>query len=305
MDNPPGFSRAVDRFLAYLEVQRAAAQATVKAYGRDLCQFRQCLEESGLVAGRLKDIDSSTVRAFVVDLHRRGLGRASIGRKLSAVRRFFRFCLQQGWVTDNPAQGIANPKQDLVQPKVLSVEQALALMQAVCPADPKGCRDLALVELLYGSGLRISEALALDVIDLESGQGFVRVKGKGDKERLAPLTGPGQDRLQRYLDQRSALAFDPSEQALFLGLRGKRLQRREANRILVRLSRAAGLPEDIAPHALRHSFATHLLRSGADLRSVQELLGHSRLSTTQRYTHLSLQGIIEAYDQSHPKAKKK
>ncbi|ACV68182.1 tyrosine recombinase XerC [Desulfohalobium retbaense] len=294
----------VETFLAYLDGQRGASPATVRAYRRDLEQFEAVLRRRGLDMDRPQQIDREAVQGFAADLHRQGLRRSSVSRKLSAVRRFFRFCLQRQWVDTNPAHSVANPKQEVRHPKVLTVEQALELMDTHLPNDPKGCRDLALAELLYGSGLRISEALQLDIDDIEPGRGVVRVVGKGGKERLAPLTEPGQSRLRRYLEQRRAFVVDPQEPALFLGLRGKRLQRREANRILARLSQTAGLPEEISPHVLRHSFATHLLRSGADLRSVQELLGHSRLSTTQRYTHLSLDGIMQTYDQAHPKAKK-
>lgn len=293
----------VQTFLDYLEGQRGVALATLRGYRRDLEQFEQLLQRRGLGLEEPKQIGREAVQAYAADLHRQGLKPSSISRKLSAVRRFFRFCLQHEWIVNNPAQDMANPKQSVRRPKVLTVEQALELLDTALPNDPKSCRDLALAELLYGSGLRISEALQLDIDDVEPGRGIVRVEGKGGKARLAPLTEPGQIRLRRYLEQRRAFVLDPQQQAFFLGLRGGRLQRREANRILARLCQAAGLPEEISPHVLRHSFATHLLRSGADLRTVQELLGHSRLSTTQRYTHLSLEGLMQVYDQAHPKAK--
>jgi integrase/recombinase XerC len=227
-----------------------------------------------------------------------------MGRKLSALRSFFSFCRKMRLVAGpDPMADLPNPKQPRPRPRVLNVDQAVAVMEADTDPDPKGLRNLALGELLYGSGLRISEALGLDVDDMDLGGRVARVTGKGAKTRLVPLTSNSVKRLERYLEQRPAFKPALSETAVFLGARGKRLQRREANRILSALAASAGLPQKISPHMLRHSFATHLLQSGADMRSVQELLGHARLSTTQRYTHLSLDEIAQAYDQSHPRAK--
>lgn len=204
-------------------------------------------------------------------------------------------------ITQNPCHGVRNPKQDKPQPKFLNVDQALSLMDVSLEPSPKGLRDTALAELLYGSGLRISEAIKLNLDDVDQGQMVIRVMGKGQRERMAPLTKPGREGIKRYVSQRHAFNPDPREHALFLGIRGKRLNRREAVRIIDRLARIATLPESISPHGLRHSFATHLLQSGADLRSVQELLGHSRISTTQRYTHLNLDEVTAVYDKAHPR----
>ena len=205
----------------------------------------------------------------------------------------------------NPAAGLSNPKLPKPRPRSINVDQAFALLDAKNPADPQSRRDAALAELLYGSGLRVSEAVGLDLNDLDLGAGIARVLGKGSKERLAPLSDTCRQSLADYLAVRHAFTSDGSEQAVFLGVRGKRLQRREADRILHALSLEAGLPAAVSPHVLRHSFATHLLTSGADMRAVQELLGHSRLSTTQRYTHLNLDRLAKAYDQAHPRARKK
>ncbi len=201
--------------------------------------------------------------------------------------------------------GLRNPKQDKRHPKALNVDQALALLEAKLSPDPEGLRDLALAEMLYGAGLRVSEAFSLDIDDFDPASGFVRVMGKGGKERLAPLGRTALSRLARYVGQRGALLGDAKERALFLGLRGGRLDRRQAARIVQNLAGLAGLPQRISPHTLRHSFATHMLEAGADLRSVQELLGHERLSTTQRYTHLNLQHLMQTYDKAHPKARDK
>ncbi|MDD4953169.1 MAG: tyrosine-type recombinase/integrase, partial [Desulfovibrionaceae bacterium] len=205
----------------------------------------------------------------------------------------------------NPAAAVRSPKQDKRHPRALNVDQALGVMQAHVAPGPEGLRDLALAELLYGSGLRISEAVGLDIYDLDLESGLVRVLGKGAKERVVPLSDASKRRLSAYLDQRRAFSSPPDEAALFLGLRGRRLNRRQANRIVRGLAAAAGLPVNVHPHMLRHSFATHLLEGGADLRDVQELLGHKRISTTQRYTHLNLGHIMRIYDKAHPRAANK
>lgn len=292
-------------FIDYLFVEKGYSEATINAYKRDLHQFNAFLQQKTLSLRTPGNLSRDHIRGYLAEMHRGRLGKSTMARKLSSLRSFFRFCLKRRLIHSDPCAGVSNPKQDTIHPKTLNVDQALAVMEVSVSADPKGVRDLALAELLYGSGLRISEALNIDLNDLDLGEGVVRVLGKGGKERLAPMTAVGCRRLARYIDQRGAFSRDPAEQALFLGLRGRRLQRREANRIVERLAKAAGLPQDISPHVLRHSFATHMLESGADLRSVQELLGHARLSTTQRYTHLNLSQITQVYDKAHPKAKKK
>jgi integrase/recombinase XerC len=211
-----------------------------------------------------------------------------------------------------PCLGVRNPEQEKRHPRVLNVDQTFALLDAPPGAsrskDPGGralaARDNALAELLYGSGLRISEALGLDLPDMDLRSGVLRVMGKGAKQRLAPLSDQSQASLQRWLEARDLLAR-PEEPALFVGAQGKRLDRRQAVRILKELCANAALPASVSPHALRHGFATHLLEAGADLRTVQELLGHARLSTTQRYTQLTLGALMKVYDQAHPRAREK
>ncbi|MFP4071147.1 MAG: tyrosine recombinase XerC, partial [Desulfovibrionales bacterium] len=287
-ENP---SEEVQVFLAYLDVEKGYSPATLGAYGTDLVQFQSYC--AGRKVLRLGDVNRNHIRGFVAWLHGRKVSKSSMARKLSSLRSFFRFCIRKGWIERDPCAGVHNPKQDKRHPRAINADQAVALLDTERRRDPKTLRDLALAELLYGSGLRISEAVGLDLDDVDLGQGVVRVLGKGGKERLSPLTDIGANRLSRYLEQRDAFGGDLREKAFFLGLRGKRLNRREATRVLERLALEAGLPGSISPHVLRHSFATHLLESGADLRSVQELLGHSRLSTTQRYTHLSMGRIME------------
>lgn len=291
-------------FMTHLDLARGCSQATLAAYGRDLLQFEDHLRAKSLDPGQPAKVTRTEIRGFLGELHRRGVKRSSVARKLAALRGYYRFLIRQDVITTNPCVGVVNPRQDVRHPVTLNVDQALGLVEASRQPDPRSLRDMALVELLYGSGLRVSEATGLDLNDLDLAQGVARVVGKGDKERLAPLTAPSVQRLRLYLEHRGAFGPDPGEQAVFLGLRGRRVNRREVNRIVDSLAAQAGIAQRISPHVLRHSFGTHLLQSGADLRSVQELLGHARLSTTQRYTHLDLARIVQVYDQSHPLAKK-
>lgn len=292
-------------FIGWLTVEKGYSIATVNAYGRDLEQFEEFLSGRGLTLDNPDAITRTHVQSFMADLHRRKMAKTSVARKLSSMRSFFKYMAKNGLSQSNPAAGVKNPKQEIHHPKALNVDQALALMEAKSEGDPRSLRDMALAELLYGSGLRISEALGLEIDDVDTSSGVVRVFGKGSKERLSPLSVAGAKRLDAYIAVRGEFTQSLAQKALFLGDRGGALQRRQANRILEKLAKLAGLPEDVHPHMLRHSFATHMLEAGADLRSVQELLGHSRLSTTQRYTHLTMSKIMQSYDKAHPRAKKK
>lgn len=294
----------LSRWLDHLSAEKGYSDATLAAYGRDLAQFAAFLGGRGLSLDRPEDIQKDHVRGFLATLHRAGTGKSSMSRKLSSLRGFFTFLRRLGAVSTSPLAGMSNPKQDKRHPQALNVDQALALLETQLAPDPEGLRDLALAELLYGAGLRISEALGLDMDDFDPSLGLLRIMGKGGKERLAPLGAKAMQRMARWLEQRGALARAASERALFLGLRGGRLDRREAQRIVHKLAALSGLPQRISPHTLRHSFATHMLQAGADLRTVQELLGHARLSTTQRYTHLNMQHLMQTYDKAHPRAKK-
>ena len=298
----PNLAEVCRGFLGYLRVEKGYSEATIGSYETDLFLFQEFLASRGVDIGAPETVTKDHVRGFLAEMHRRGLAKSSMGRRLSSLRTFFKFLARQQMIAKSPMAGVCNPKPEKRHPRALNVDQAVAVMETNLPADHVGARDLALAELLYGSGLRISEALELDVDDVETGSGVVRVLGKGSKERIAPLSDAAKMRLQRYLGQRQAFGPAPEEQALFLGVRGKRLQRRQANRIVEELATLAGLPQHVHPHMLRHSFATHMLEGGADLRSVQELLGHERLSTTQRYTHLNLQQIMNVYDRAHPLA---
>ena len=300
-------------FLGWLQMQKGLAVATFAAYEVDLAQFEACLREEGLSLARPEHVERRQVERFAAHLHRQAQARSSIARKLSALRSLFRYLLRHDKVTTNPTAGVRNPKQETRHPGVLNVDEVFALLDKA-PASPTGgdpadctdpaaasvLRDAALAELLYGSGLRISEALSLNMPDLRGQAGTVRVLGKGGKERLAFLSAASSEALAAWLAVRARLA-DPGERAVFVGDRGKRLNRRQAARILEAMAHRAGLTRHVAPHGLRHSFATHLLEGGADLRAVQELLGHARLSTTQRYTHVTLDALTRVYDKAHPR----
>ena len=299
----------VEDFLSWLSVERGAPETTRNAYAADLDQLVRALAARGADVGEPSAVTHRHIQAWVGELYRAGLAKSSMARKLAAARSFFRYLQRQGLVTANVAAQVHNPRQERRQPRILNVEEANALLGTAAtrgPASPQAAtlrlRDLALAELLYGSGLRISEALGLDVDDLQLGAGIARVMGKGGRERMAPLSDASREALSAWLAERPYLAPADSP-ALFVGARGGRLDRREAARRIALLCREAGLDVTVSPHALRHSFATHLLDAGADLRSVQELLGHRRLATTQRYTQVSLERLMRVYDAAHPRAK--
>ena len=304
----------VDAFLVWMEVQKGASPATLKAYGSDLAQLAEFLRGQDADLGKPETVTKRHIQAYLAWLFRLGDAKSYMASKLAATRSFFRFQQRSGAVTENVAALVRNPRQEKRHPRALNVDETFALLDTEHkPGQPGAesaeaerllCRDLALAELLYGSGLRISEALSLDMDDVQLASRVLRVMGKGSRQRLAPLSDTSCDSLKSWLDERPLMAL-PDEPALFVGSRGSRLNRREAARIVERLCRRAGLDFTVSPHSLRHSFATHLLTAGADLRSVQELLGHSRLTTTQRYTQVSLEHLMEAYDKAHPKATKK
>lgn len=290
-------------FLLYLDAQRGYSPATVEAYAVDLRGVHEFLGRRSKGLHDPAAVTKADITAYVADLHRRGLAKSSVCRKLSALRAMYRFLRQRGLAKADPCAAFSNPRLPKIHPRVLNVDQALHLLETGQQPDPETLRDQALLEVLYGSGLRVSEALTLDFRDVDLDQGLLRVLGKGKKERIAPLTGAAVDRLKRYLEQRRAFNPKAGEQAVFLGSRGGRLNRKQADRIVKAMGAQSGVAGCISPHTLRHSFATHLLQAGADLRSVQELLGHARISTTQRYTHLDLAQIMRVYDACHPLSK--
>ena len=292
----------IERFEQHLRDERNYSPHTCKAYRRDLAEFKTFLAQHGIVSARdFNRIDNLLLRRALAELHRR-CQRSTIARKLSAWRSFFRFLVREGLLAANPAEGLATPRLSSYLPKTLSVDEACALMERDHRHDLLGLRDRAIVETLYSCGLRISELTGLDVGDLDLSQQLVRVLGKGRKERILPVGRKALAALADYLDARGG---PPEDEPLFLNARGGRLTPRSVQRNLKTRLLKAGILKDIGPHALRHSFATHLLDGGADLRAIQELLGHASLSTTQKYTQVSVDQLMAVYDRAHPRGKKK
>lgn len=314
----------IEAFLSYLQAERAVSPHTLKNYASDLQQFRAFLREKKLapskpvVSGAERgdawqrtidpsEIDSLTIRAFIAELHTIGIARSSIARKLATLRSFFRYLCREGVLQANPAKLVSTPKLPKRLPAHLSVDEIDRLMASPARQDAPSARDRGILELFYASGIRLSELVGLDVGDLDLREGLVKVKGKGNKERIVPVGSKAAAALRRYLERRKELIPESGgnpvgPQALFLNRLGGRLSARGVARILLKYLQRSGLGPKITPHGLRHSYATHLLEAGADLRAIQELLGHSRLSTTQRYTHLNLDRLMEVYDKAHPRA---
>ena len=303
-------SRAVGGFLSYLADERRFSERTVLAYRTDLerfCRFWQG-EFGGGAAEKtpLSRVDALAVRSYLAALHASGLVNRSLARHLSTLRSFFRWACREGKLEKNPAQSLPSPRLPRSLPRALTLTDTDELLDARDDASVPE-RDAALFELLYATGIRVSEAAGLDVDDVDLSARLIRVLGKGNRERVVPFGEQAQDALKAYLPTRAALrhrARGVAEEGepLFVNARGGRLTTRSMSRLLKTRLRAAGLPQDISPHALRHTFATHLLQAGADLRSIQELLGHASLSTTQKYTHLDAARLAQVYRQAHPKA---
>jgi len=309
-------------FLQYLALNRNLSAHTVRAYDSDLTQF---LAYAAAAAGcRVRDLspgqlDRLALRGFLGDLHKQGLSRATAARKLAAARTFLRYLRREEVIDDDPGALVATPKRDVRMPAHLSEDEMSALIDAPGGTTALVTRDRAILELFYASGLRLSELAGLDVDDVNLGAKMVRVLGKGGKERIVPFNASAARALREYLKARDAIVHGqerPDGQdrrdrkssrprdPLFVNYRGGRLTTRSVDRLVRRYVAASSARMGISPHALRHSFATHLLQRGADLRVIQELLGHARLSTTQRYTHVNAAQLLEVYKKSHPRAGK-
>ena len=292
----------VDEFLKHLEIARAASPHTIKAYAQDLKALLAYLEPQQVAVEK------------VTHLHLRGflgvqsvtLAPASRARRLAGIKAFYGFLTRRKYIEVNPARRVKTPKLPQRLPRAVPVDEAFALMEAPDAEKLLGLRDAAMLEVLYGGGLRVSELCGLDVRDLDPRSMTVRVLGKGNKERICPLHEGAFDALKAWLERRGELLVKPfprqDHEALFLNFRGGRLTTRSVERHLDRYVQQLGLQRKLSPHALRHSFATHLLAGGADIRSIQELLGHASLSTTQRYTAVSFEQLQSVYDKAHPRA---
>jgi len=294
-------ARRLDAFFQYLKTERRLSPHTLGNYRRDLDTFSAFCAAQGLDDWRALDI--ARARMFAAQLHRQGLSGRSIARHLSAARSFFRYLLREGLAAHNPVTGVVAPKAGKRLPKALSADQATRLVE-IPAQDALSRRDRALLELLYSSGLRLAELVALNVHDVDLRDGTVTVTGKGAKTRIIPVGNPAREAVSVWLGERAALAA-PGERALFLGRNGKRLGARAVQLRLKHWAVRQGLGVGVHPHMLRHSFASHLLESSGDLRAVQELLGHADLSTTQVYTHLDFQHLAKVYDAAHPRARRR
>jgi len=307
-------SRAIDGFASYVADERRFSPRTVEAYGKDLARFAGFWERefANQPAARtpLPKVDTLAVRSYLAHLHRDGLANRSLARHLSTLRSFFRWACREGHLEKNPARGLPSPRVPKALPRAMTLPDTEKLLAADEDETFVPERERALFELLYATGLRVSEAAGLDLSDVDFSARLVRVTGKGSRERIVPFGDAAGEALRAYLPSRDALRHGAAGRGseargvepLFVNARGGRLTSRSMARLLKRRLRAAGLPEEISPHALRHTFATHLLQAGADLRAIQELLGHASLSTTQKYTHLDAARLAEVYRNAHPKA---
>jgi integrase/recombinase XerC len=330
---------SIGKFLEYLRSVRNASPHTISNYGKDLEQFRIYLTPPDAETPTLGKIDHHMIREFVGHLHEAGLEKSSIARKLAALRSFFKYCVREGLLKENPARLVPTPKLPKRIPSVLSAEEMsgfldqLAVIQnpgagrvgnkrgrAIAAAMPSNAtlkledslflrRDRAILELLYAAGLRVSELTGLNISDVGQKDQMVRVIGKGRKERIVPYGAKAADALKVYWTERDKLLEIGHRQqgktdteAVFLNYMGRRLTQRSVGRILKKYVRLVNVNWDLHPHSMRHAFATHLLADGADLRAIQELLGHQSLSTTQKYTHVSIRQLMDIYDKSHPHA---
>jgi integrase/recombinase XerC len=331
--------QAIEKYLTYLRSVRNSSPHTVLNYGKDLQQFAAYLAPPGEKIPALAKISHQIIREYIGYLHSQGLQKSSIARKLASLRSFFKYCVREGMLKENPARLVPTPKLPKRIPSVLSAEEMNGFLnQLAAPekdvdakllpraagetrpgkrniSDEEGLllkRDRALLELLYAAGLRVSELTGLNLVDMDRQEKMLRVRGKGDKERIVPYGGKAQEALEAYWPVREQLLLQsgpgrrrrgpPHSEAIFLNYAGRRLTQRSVGRVVKKYVRLANMNWDLHPHSMRHAFATHLLADGADLRAIQELLGHQSLSTTQKYTHASIRQLMDIYDKAHPHA---
>jgi integrase/recombinase XerC len=290
--------QAIGSFLRHLERERNASSHTIRAYAQDLEQFRRHLQQELQREADPRDVDHLLIRAFLARLHRSGLKKTSAARKLAALRTFFRYLCREGALERNPARALLSPRGERRLPRHVEESEVAALLDF--PGDGgTHVRARAILEMLYATGIRCAELVGLDVADVDIDARMIRVLGKGRKERVVPFGKRAGQALAEYLLLREA---SPGDDALFVNARGARLSDRSIRQLVATRVRDVALARRLSPHGLRHAFATHLLERGADLRAIQELLGHASLSTTQRYTHVNARHLIEIYKKSHPRA---
>lgn len=291
----------IEGYLAYLSVERGLAQNTLDAYGRDLRAYARFLQKHNLTS--FQDTEKEAVRAYLEQLHNLGRASSTISRNLAAIKSFYQFLVEENVIDKDPTVHLESPKVDKRLPRVLNLSEVEALLNQPSLENAPGMRDKAMLEVIYATGIRVSELVSLDVTDINLEAGYLRCLGKGDKERIVPLGSVAIRFLELYLQAaRPEMVKRSGETALFVNHHGRRLTRQGFWKILKRYAQEANIDVNITPHTLRHSFATHLLENGADLRSVQEMLGHADISTTQIYTHITRNRLQEVYRKSHPRA---
>ena len=294
---------ATARFLRYLKVERNASDLTIKSYREDLTALLEFLVGDSEQVPKPSQITPLDLRQYVSALHEAGYAKSSVARYLASLRSFFRFAQREGLAEQNPAKPLRNPRPDRKLPHFLNTDEISQLLNAPSANEPLGLRDRAMLETMYSAGVRVSELVAINDDDLDLESGLVRVRGKGRRERLSPLGSYAVKAIERWRGARPMGRRDESPRPTFLNRFGNRLTTRSVARMLEKYLKQTSLDTRTSPHTLRHSFATHLLDRGADIRSVQELLGHKSLVTTQIYTHVSTAGLREAYDKAHPRAR--
>lgn len=287
--------RYIDKFIDYLKIEKNASEYTLINYSVDLRDFSKFLGDISV-----ETIDYLVLRRYLAHMKEKNYSKRTVARKLASLRSFFKFLYREGYIKTNPASSVATPKLDKKLPLFLDTDEVVKLIEAPNEKDVAGLRDRAILETLYSTGMRVSELVRLNIENIDFISGVVKVFGKGKKERLAPIGDKALRAIRNYLDRRGAELTD--KKVIFLNKNGTRLTDRSVRRVVEKYIKRASLRKGISPHTLRHSFATHLLDRGADLRSVQELLGHMNLSTTQIYTHVTTKRLKEVYDKSHPRA---
>ncbi|MBI5847417.1 MAG: tyrosine recombinase XerC [Nitrospirae bacterium] len=284
--------KLIDQFLRHLELERGVSPHTLRAYKKDLEEFQ------GYADKEAADVEMIDVRGFVALQIKNGLSKTTAGRRLAAVRSFLKFLTREGYLKSNPAKLVTTPKAEQHLPRFLSVDDVFMMIEKPDTMGFINSRDRAILELLYSSGLRVAEAAGLNLEDVNTKEGLVKVRGKGKKERIVPLGSKAVEAIKTYMVEK--ILLKKKNKALFLNRSGTPLSDRGIRRIVVKYARLIGVAGQVGPHTMRHTFASHLLQAGADLRVIQELLGHSSLSTTQKYTHTDIAHLMDIYDKAHP-----
>jgi len=291
----------IERFLNYLEHEKGLSANTLASYGIDLKDYREFLSEYS--SETIETANSATIVAYLMFLRRQGRATSTVARRLAAIKGFYQFLLREGCIVKDPSENLSAPSLERRLPKVMSLAEIERLLAQPDPSTPLGLRDKAMLEVLYATGLRVTELVDLNMNDVDLLEGFVRCMGKGSKERVVPMGEIAVLSLKAYLEQgRSELVTDLEEQALFVNQEGARMSRQSVWKLVKKYARQAEIRKEVTPHTIRHSFATHLLEHGADIRAVQEMLGHADISTTQIYIHVTKDRLKEVYAKSHPRA---